>query len=74
MVRNTKLTGDHLELLNKHIYMKNLVIAIIPKVKLLIPPPLCNICSKYSFPRDNTQRNSYNTKADYNLYSTSVSY
>jgi hypothetical protein len=54
--------------------MKNLVIAIIPKKKLLIPPPLRNIRPKYSSPRDDTQRNSHNIKADHNLYNTSVSY
>jgi len=73
MIRNTKLTRDHLELLNKYIYMKNLVVVIDLNMKLLIPPSLRNIRPKYSFPPNDTQRNSYNTKADHNLHSMAVS-
>ena len=54
--------------------MKNLVVVIDLNMKLLIPPSLRNIRPKYSFPPDDTQRNSYNTKADHNLYNMSVSY
>jgi hypothetical protein len=34
-------------LLIKYIYLKNLVIATLPKVRLLIPLDLYNICPKY---------------------------
>jgi hypothetical protein len=54
--------------------MKNLVVAINLNKKLLIPLSLCNICLKYSFPFNDTQRNSYNIKVDHNLHSMSVSY
>ena len=53
--------------------MKNLIVAINLNMKLLIPPSLHNIRPKHSFPPNDTQRNSYNTKADHNLHSMAVS-
>jgi hypothetical protein len=53
--------------------MENLVITIIPKVKLLITLALYKIRPKYFHLRSNTQKNTYNKEADYNLDNRSVS-
>jgi hypothetical protein len=54
--------------------MKNLVVAIIPKVRLLIPSALYKIRPKYFHLRDDTQKNTYNKEVDHNLDNRSVSY
>jgi len=67
------MTGMHPELLIKYIYMKNLVVAIIPKVRLLIPLDLHKIRPKYFHLRDETDRNTHNKEANHNLHNRSVS-
>jgi hypothetical protein len=59
MIRNTKLTIDHLELLNKYVYdiYRNIVVAINSKVRLLISLALCKIHPKYFHLHDDTERN-----------------
>jgi hypothetical protein len=67
------MTRIHPELLIKYIYMKNLVVAIILKVRLLIPLDLYKIRPKYFNLRDETNRNTYNKEANHNLDNRSVS-
>jgi hypothetical protein len=67
------MTRIHPKLLIKYIYIKNLIITIIPKVRLLIPLDLYKIRPKYFYLRDETNRNTYNKEANHNLDSRSVS-
>jgi hypothetical protein len=73
MIRNTKTAREPPDPLIKYIYMKNLVVAIILKVRLLISSALYKIRPKYFHLRDDTNRNTYNKEANHNLDSRSVS-
>jgi hypothetical protein len=53
--------------------MKNLVVAIILKVRLLIPLDLYKIRPKYFYLYNKTNRNTYNKETNYNLDNRSVS-
>jgi hypothetical protein len=68
------MTGMHPELLIKYIYIKNLVIIIIPKVRLLIPLDLYKIRPKYFHLRNKINRNIHNKEANHNLNSRSISF
>jgi hypothetical protein len=63
----------HPELLIKYIYIKNLIIIIILKVRLLIPLDLYKIRPKYFYLCNKTNRNTYNKEANHNLDSRFVS-
>jgi hypothetical protein len=67
------MTRIHPKLLIKYIYMKNLVVAIILKVRLLIPLDLYKIRPKYFYLYNKTNRNTYNKETNYNLDNRSVS-
>jgi hypothetical protein len=73
MIRNAKTAREPPDLLNKYIYIENLVLAIILKVKLLIPLALYKISPKYFHLYNNIQKNTYNKEVDYNLDSRPVS-
>jgi hypothetical protein len=53
--------------------MKNLIITISLKVRLLIPSDLYKIRPKYFYLCNNTNRNTYNKEANHNLYNRSIS-
>jgi hypothetical protein len=73
MIRNTKTAREPPDPLIKYIYMKNLVVAIISKVRLLISSALYKIHPKYFHLFNDTQKNTYNKEADHNLNSRFVS-